>query len=203
MREPSAVPRILHQFWLRGQMPARVRELREQLLDLHPGWDYRLWTEGDIPPLVNETEYRLFHEPRFRVAVAKYEVLAHFGGVVVDADVIVKRNLEPLIRATDHFLVWQSMGLLSTGLMACSANHALAWALVRQLPGSCRLYRDDAPTLQVGGHFVTRVVEERFPRAVIFPERLIPHPRAITGPIDALLNTPAFAVHLSGSLHGS
>jgi mannosyltransferase OCH1-like enzyme len=201
MRDMTLIPKIIHQFWLRGQLPPRVKELRDQLLDLHPGWDCRLWTESDLPSLINEFEYGKFHEARFKVAVAKYEVMAHFGGLVVDCDVLVRTSFEPLLQGTDHFLVWQSMGLISTGVMACAPNHALAWALVRELPASCKLYDGERPELQVGGQFATRVVEERFPHAVVLSESAIPHPRLVQGPVDALGETPAYAVHLSGSLH--
>ena len=195
------IPRIFHQFWLHGQLPPTVEEWRRRLVELHPNWEFRLWTARTLPPLINEAQFLKFSSDRFRVAVARYEILAHFGGVAIDADVEVTRNIEPLVQETDHLFVWQSLGVVSTSLMAMAPNHAIAWALVRELPASCRLFDIEVDTLQVGGHFVTRVLDDRFPKAAIASERTLLHPNYLLGDEWSAGDPATYGVHHMGSLH--
>lgn len=82
------VPRILHQVWIGPHDPPLqwMNGWRSQ------GWEYRLWREQDIDDL-NIASRRLYErycaDQRWCGAVnaARVEILAHFGGVYIDADI--------------------------------------------------------------------------------------------------------------------
>jgi hypothetical protein len=56
--------------------------------------------------------------------------------------------------------------------MAFTPNHPLLWALIRELPHSCRMFADHHDLLKVGPHFLSRLVHERFPNALVLPPRV-------------------------------
>lgn len=191
------IPRVFHQIWLTGEVPAGLGMLQERMMALHPGWELKLWTIETLPPLINAREFDLAPEPQYKADVARYELLARFGGVYVDLDFLFLQNIEPFLEGCDHVLVWETLGLVNNGFMAFAKNHPLAWALVRELPASSRLFEGVSELLRFGPQFVTRVVEERFPRSTILPPQLfcsVPPGALDAGRLDP--HPAAIAVHL-------
>ncbi|HRQ73263.1 MAG TPA: hypothetical protein PLU35_09570 [Phycisphaerales bacterium] len=80
----SKVPRVFHQVWLGGDVPEGLLRVQQRMLELHPGWEHVLWTEDTLPPLINAEQFDEAPEPQFKADVARYELLARFGGVYVD-----------------------------------------------------------------------------------------------------------------------
>lgn len=84
-------------------MPDRLAAYRRTWLDLHPDWEWHLWSEDNMPPLRNQ---RLYDDAeriapgsvgQFRSDVARYELLAVYGGVYVDMDMECLRSIDTLL----------------------------------------------------------------------------------------------------------
>lgn len=163
------IPRVFHQIWLRDEMPDEHKVLRDAMLALHPGWDYRLWTLDNMPTLLNQEAFDAMPVAKFKADVLRYEILARHGGVYVDTDFLFYRNLEEVTTFCDHFLVWEYTGLITNACMGFEPNHPIAWRLVLDLPASVRTYEREHRLLQVGPHYLTRLVEEQFSSALILP----------------------------------
>src|SRR5262249_19779423 len=82
---PARIPRPIHQAWIGTQPPsvAWLRSWSEQ----HSGWEYRLWTEQNIPwPLRNQAQFDASPQYCGKSDILRYELLLRFGGIYVDAD---------------------------------------------------------------------------------------------------------------------
>ena len=47
------IPKIIHQIWL-GDQSKRPNEFIKTWVDMNPSWKHILWTESNIPNLVNQ-----------------------------------------------------------------------------------------------------------------------------------------------------
>ena len=88
-----SIPRIIHQTWKSTQVPEAFREFQRKWQALHPGYEYRLWTDDDNRTFVEREFpehvplYRSFTREIFRADLVRYLYLAKFGGIYVDLDV--------------------------------------------------------------------------------------------------------------------
>lgn len=127
------IPKILHQIWLgpKRRPEADMNSWRDQ----HPSWEYRLWTEANLPKLQHQALFDAFHGVYHAQAdILRYELLYTFGGIYIDAD---SRCLRPL---DDFFLddgVWacaeNDRGLLANGFLGASPRSPLFAAVLDEL----------------------------------------------------------------------
>ena len=88
IQEESVIPKIIHQIWVGGPVPEKYDEWRQSWQDMHPDWEYKLWTDADIPSLHIHNRAIYDKAPDFaaKADVLKYEILYQFGGMYVDID---------------------------------------------------------------------------------------------------------------------
>ena len=97
------IPRILHQMWKDAAVPPRFAAWQAGWRRLHPGWDYRLWTDAALDAFVRRHYpayaglYRSYPEAIMRADMARYLLLEHFGGVYADLDAECLASFEPLV----------------------------------------------------------------------------------------------------------
>src|SRR5690606_28737488 len=82
------IPRVFHAFWGGPPMPAHLAAYLRRWQELHPYWEFRLWTPDNLPRLRNQD---LFDAPeiyspksnpwQWRSDLARYELLYDMGGV--------------------------------------------------------------------------------------------------------------------------
>ena len=84
------IPSIIHQVWIgkRNPPPWRYLETWQKLAD-DMGWEYRLWTDDNLPDLqFARTMYDEWENVHARGNLLEYEVLYRYGGVYFDADYV-------------------------------------------------------------------------------------------------------------------
>ena len=90
------LPKIIHQIWLGDIEPPY--SFMKSVKDNHPDYDYRLWTDDNLPhPLFNQD---LFDKARYypeKADILRYELLYRFGGLYIDADIICLKPLNDLL----------------------------------------------------------------------------------------------------------
>ncbi len=142
-RDDYKIPRIIHQIWLGGSIPDKFLAYVKSWQDWE-GWEYRLWTEEDLPEL-NLINSKLFEEASFyceKADIMRYEILYRFGGLYVDTDFECLNpeffefafleysffaGLEPL----EHHPL-----RIGNAIIASSPNHPLLAKLIADLPGN-------------------------------------------------------------------
>lgn len=103
---PQLIPKIIHQTYKNTTIPAHWREAQQSCIDLHPDYEYILWTDSKSREFIR-TEYPWFIDtfdgypyPIQRADAIRYFVLAHYGGVYIDLDDGCNRRLDPLLSYT-------------------------------------------------------------------------------------------------------
>ncbi|MBW3096003.1 glycosyltransferase [Pseudohoeflea coraliihabitans] len=105
LSSPRRLPRIIHQTWRDKHVPAELGDPGSWRA-LNPGWDYRFWTDDDLleffeterPDLLNL--YLSYQRPVQRADLARYCLLARYGGIYADIDTRCVGSLEPLVGET-------------------------------------------------------------------------------------------------------
>jgi inositol phosphorylceramide mannosyltransferase catalytic subunit len=168
-----AIPRILHQLWLGPDpMPAEFQEFRTTWRRLHPGWEFKLWTDATLPPLENQWAFDLARSAAAKSNIARYEIVRRFGGVYVDTDFECRRSLETLLRGVECFAAWERKGSANNAIFGAVPNHPFLQDLVSSLERRVRrLPHADPEVTQSGPVFFTQVLR-RHPQVTVFPARL-------------------------------
>ncbi len=131
----ESIPRILHQTWKSVDVPSHWQHWRESWLALHPGWQYRLWTDEDNRALVASRypwflrTYDGFDRPIQRVDAAKYFILHACGGVYADLDTECRRCVDPLVDNALLVLSRTPDGVIDGAFLASTSGHQF-WTAV-------------------------------------------------------------------------
>lgn len=100
------IPKIFHQIWLGPKSPpSYFFQFREKLLKMHPDWEYKLWTDGDLDQLKLELRDILDASPNLaeRSDILRAELLERFGGVYLDVDIKPLKCLTELHQKYDFY----------------------------------------------------------------------------------------------------
>lgn len=100
---PQQIPKIIHQTYKTNDIPEIWREGQQRCIDLHPDYEYILWTDEMSRNFIAE-EYPWFLKtfdnykyPIERADSIRYFILNHFGGIYIDLDDGCSRKLDPLL----------------------------------------------------------------------------------------------------------
>ncbi len=126
------IPRIIHQVWLGPKKrPAR---LMDSWAKLHPDWEHVVWTDDNLPPMVNRDKMDSIEELAGKADVLRYEVLHQFGGVYCDADSLCVRPMDGWLLERDSFAVFENEqvrpGLVANGYIGAVKGCSLMGSLV-------------------------------------------------------------------------
>lgn len=79
-------------------MPSREKRFTEQVRFLHPTWEYRFWTDKNLPPMPEAIQrtFDMFGKKRdyaFQADVLRVFVVSEYGGVYLDVDLEPRAGL--------------------------------------------------------------------------------------------------------------
>lgn len=82
------IPKKIHQIWLGGPIPDKIKTLQQTWIELHPDWEFKVWSEADLEEfdLVNKESFNNAANYGEKANVWRYEILYRFGGLYVDVD---------------------------------------------------------------------------------------------------------------------
>ncbi len=163
-----SIPRIIHQTWKTREIPALWASAQESWPALHPGWEYRFWTDQDLLDLVAGRApellalFRAYPDSIQRVDAARYLILREIGGVYVDLDIACLRPLDPFLPGGGVLLAPTTPLGVSNDFMLAEPGHPLFRLAVESLEGSFRRWshpwvpRHFRILLTTGSLFLTR-----------------------------------------------
>jgi len=86
------IPKIIHQTWKNTTIPEEFAGYQKKLIELHPDWEYRLWTDEQNLEFVKQN-FADFYEvfirlPKniMRADVIRYLIMYKIGGLYLDLD---------------------------------------------------------------------------------------------------------------------
>jgi len=118
------IPRIIHQIWIGPkEIPKKSLEYIKKIIELHPNFQYRLWTNED---LIEENFSNLEYINKCKSwteksDIMRYDILYKYGGIYLDIDFEIFKNLEPLL-TNDLVVCNEDNGInhyMSGGFIAC------------------------------------------------------------------------------------
>ncbi len=167
------IPRIIHQTSRTGELSPSWREYQQRVRDLHPGWEYRHWTDRDNMRLV-ETQapallglYRALPKNIMRADMVRYIYMDTIGGLYLDFDyeflkpfdLLDKRLVVP--RENDD----TEETYLGNSVLASEAHHPFWTDVLAELARSVSSLRrdplEDEITGLTGPGLLTRVYKRK------------------------------------------
>jgi mannosyltransferase OCH1-like enzyme len=129
-KEWPVIPRLLHQVWVGpAPLPSAYAAWRDGLLRLHPGWEYRLWTDETVGDLPGADLLPLCRSLSSRANVVRLAAVAVHGGIYLDCDCEVLRPLDCLL-VYDAFAAEESKGVLCNAVFGAVSDHPwVRWQL--------------------------------------------------------------------------
>ena len=96
--EKNGIPKIIHQIWLGSLVPDKFKRYMETWKELHPTWEYKLWTDKEAKKYMSENEvYQQVINNGMKSDMLRYKILREQGGVYVDTDFECIRPLDDLL----------------------------------------------------------------------------------------------------------
>ena len=136
----QTIEKVIHQTYKTEALPAAWKDTPQRWKDLHPGWEYKFWTDrssrefiADSYPWFLET-FDNYQYPIQRADAIRYFALYHYGGVYADLDLEPRQNLERLFSGPDVVAFeTPNMGLTNMIMGAKKGSHFMRCVLA-QLP---------------------------------------------------------------------
>lgn len=198
------IPKILHLVWLSGTpRPPVYDRLLDRFRKINPTWTVKVWDETACVINRNALNWLPPTKAAYRSDVVRYEVLARYGGVYADWDIVWRRPLDPLC-SLGAFIGYESHNILCNAVIGAIPWHPYTTALVTRLPDSCNLFSD--PSHGVGVHFATRTVTDFRAGVSLLPKALFHRLHgdgAITPEETSRDNGVEFGTHLYNVAYGA
>ena len=141
------IPKIIHQTWKDEDLPEHFKILSDTWKDLHPDWEYILWTDEMNRNLIKENYpdflsiYDNYSKPIQKVDAARCFILLKYGGLYVDLDFECFRNIESLLsehkcvigkEPKEHCDIHDKNLILSNAFMASEPDNSFINAIVNE-----------------------------------------------------------------------
>lgn len=161
------IPKHIHQFWSGPNAP---HNLMQHCQNMHPGWNYTLWTPESINKLPVFHNRNMFHEYGKKELngqsdIVRYSILREMGGIYIDADTLCLRPLDPFLKY-GFFASYMSQNnfqsksptseSIGTGVIGGIPQHPILLEITDQLNNQMV---SGPAWLQVGPHHVMRVLK--------------------------------------------
>lgn len=116
----ETIPRIIHLVWLGTMIPEWVRAFMKAVIDLHPQWEVKLHT--DLPSSAGSELAEAYNSAEQwcqRADIVRYVALRDSGGIYIDADCVILRALDPLLKAGPFWAARQADNRFMNGFLGC------------------------------------------------------------------------------------
>ncbi|KPV78179.1 glycosyltransferase family 32 protein, partial [Rhodotorula graminis WP1] len=158
------IPKIIHATWKTDTVPVRWAEVRQGCIDLHPDYEFKLWSDAASRAFIAEhypwflSTFDGYTYPIQRADVIRYFVLHHFGGIYMDLDIGCRRNLDPFLYFDVILPATIPVGV-SNDLMFAERGHPFMDLVIHNLITFDHSYGTNYPTVMfsTGPMFVSAV----------------------------------------------
>jgi len=121
----NRIPKVIHYCWFgSSDLPPLYKSCVQSWNRVLPDFEIRLWNERNF-----KSNSKFFNDMirssnwAFASDYARLSVLKEYGGIYLDADVEVIRDLSPLLEDGGCFIGYESPGRLTTGVIGSERDH--------------------------------------------------------------------------------
>lgn len=200
--EHYTIPPIVHQIWLGSPFPQKYRAWQQTWQNI-PGWEYKLWTEADVPKL-NLRNKDLYEKSRNwgeRADIIRYEILHRYGGLYVDTDFVCLQPamFEQFHRQYDFYGSLQPLDImmfcLANGVIGAAPQHPIIEAAIDHLASTAQnselpiwARTGPVPFTRVVYHYAAASTHKNivFPPYYFFPRTLLDEREYQQWPLEAV-----------------
>ncbi|MDR3550085.1 MAG: glycosyltransferase [Candidatus Babeliales bacterium] len=156
------IPKIIHQIWIGNSVPSEFKEFQASCKRYHPDWEYRLWTQDDIPALHMRNDHlvRRSRNPGEISDLMRYEILYRYGGVYLDFDCECLQSLEALHYLYDFYIGIQPLDSdvvqLGIGIIGSVPYHPMLKQCIESIGDTWDAIADKT-TARTGPLFFTKI----------------------------------------------
>jgi mannosyltransferase OCH1-like enzyme len=121
------IPRTFHHIWLGPEpLPEEHGAYIETWKRHHPGWEFHMWTEDNLPedPIRPEVLERL-RVPVERADILRLELVYRHGGVYLDTDLECLRPLDDVVEDETFVGACHKPGRITNTVIAAVPGHPL------------------------------------------------------------------------------
>lgn len=162
------IPRIIHQYWDKKEVPPDIARLMQSWPALNPGWTIHLLDDNRAQILLNQhfpppvlAAYQRIREPAQRADMLRLALLALHGGVYADSDDRCLRPLTAFLPEGATLVLYQEdLGTLGNNFIAVTPRHPVILAALQQVLTSIARGDSDIVWLSTGPALLSRVVAE-------------------------------------------
>lgn len=133
MAKIKRIPKIIHQIWI-GDQSQRPVNLMQTWKDMNPDWEYKLWTDDNLPKMMCQEQYDKMEQLHGKADILRYEILYQQGGFYVDADSECVLPLEDFLLDNDSFAGYENErvrgNLIANGYIASTKENDLMFILL-------------------------------------------------------------------------
>lgn len=128
------IPKIIHYCWFGGNSKTPlIEKCMTTWKDRLPGWEIKEWSEKNSPinaPYVT----RALKEKRYAFAAdyVRFHALSTFGGVYLDTDMEIVRDLTPLLE-DGFFMGQESQSFVNGAIIGAERGHPLLTCIMAEL----------------------------------------------------------------------
>lgn len=103
------IPKVIHQTWSDNPLPNILKYIREENMNIlkDKGYEFILWTDEMILKLINKhypNFYKIYNSAKTGVQrgdIARILILYHCGGIYIDLDILILKDIDKLINMSD------------------------------------------------------------------------------------------------------
>jgi mannosyltransferase OCH1-like enzyme len=129
------IPRTVHHIWIGPDpLPDDHKPWIESWKRHHPDWEFRLWTEENLPedPIRPEI-LELLRAPVERADILRLEILYRHGGVYLDTDLECLRPMGDVLDGRNFVGVCHKPGRITNTAIAATKEHPMLKEALRQV----------------------------------------------------------------------
>ena len=156
------IPKTIHQIWVGGEVPRHLANMAARWQEVNPGWNYKLWRDGDFGWLQNQELFDMadrFAKPdgvgQMKSDIARYEILSRFGGVYMDMDMEPRKALDPLIDVPGFAAYEEDGTWIANAVIGAEAGHPFMQTMIRTIVDTAKANKGKAVTWMTGPRVFT------------------------------------------------
>lgn len=182
------IPKIIHQTWKIENIPQKWLSFQQKVRQLHPDWEYRLWTDKDNMNFVEDNYpeflniFSSYPKNIMRADVIRYLIMNKIGGLYLDLDYEMIKPFDfqnesivlPLNRSREF---GDNCNTVGNSIFASVAGHQFWKDVINHLKQDKIIVKDYLQVLDVTGPgLLTKIFYQNNYEDVFTPERMVFHP---------------------------